>query len=190
MLPIWSEEFSVHHSIIDEQHQMLFDLAHKAYETTRNHTPTSEIKAMIAEFFEYMKIHFRDEERYMQAIDYPHLEEHKKIHRKIVEDMTTAVKNIRSADELKESIRAMSKRWLFTHILQEDMQIEKFRKEQMEKNSTKKEAIYIYTCSCENREHKLVESIHIFVSNSTQKIRCKECQQVIVFKGSRLSECE
>lgn len=188
MLPIWSEEFSVHHSIIDEQHQMLFDLAHKAYETTRNHTPASEIKAMIAEFFEYMKTHFRDEECYMQAIGYPHLEEHKKIHRKIVEDMTTAVKNIRSADELKESIRTMSKRWLFTHILQEDMQIEKFRKEQMEKNSTKKEAVY--TCSCENREHKLIESIHIFVSNSTQKIRCKECQQVIVFKGLRFAECE
>lgn len=188
MLPVWSEEFSVHHSIIDEQHQMLFDLAHKAYETTRNHTPPSEIKAMIAEFFAYMKTHFRDEERYMEAIGYPHLEEHKKTHRKIVEDMTMAVKNIRSADELKENIRVMSKRWLFTHILQEDMQIEKFRREQVGEGLTKKEVVYIYTCSCENHEHKLTESIHIFVSNSAQKIRCKECQQVIVFKNSRLDE--
>lgn len=186
MLPKWRDEFSVHHPIIDEQHKMLFELTRKAYETTRNHTPTSEIKEIIAEFFDYMRNHFRDEERYMQAIGYPYLEEHKKFHRRIVEDMTTVVKNIRSASELKESIMTMSKRWLFTHILQEDMRIEEFRREQIDKHSPQgKEAIYLYTCSCAGLEHKLTESIHIFVSNSTQKIRCKECQQAIVLRGKQ-----
>ena len=183
MLPSWSDEFSVHHEIIDEQHQMLFELAHKAYKIANSHTTRNEVKSIITEFFDYMKTHFKDEEQYMQAINYPRIEEHKKIHRKIVADMASMVKNIHSANELKDKIMVMAKDWLLVHILQEDMLIEKYRKESQAKNPAKEKAVsYIYTCACADKEHKLTESMHIFIKNSSQSIRCKECQQPITFK--------
>ena len=188
MLPSWSEKFSVHHEIIDQQHQILFDLAHKAYKIANSHTTRNEVKDMITQFFDYMKTHFKDEEQYMQAIGYPRLEEHRKIHRKIVADMAAMVKSIHSANELKDKIMIMAQDWLLTHILQEDMQIEKYRKEQLEKNAScevRDVKYYYYTCACPGKEHKLTESMHIFVSNSTHPINCKECHQRIHFKAQR-----
>ncbi|CAM3281616.1 hemerythrin family protein [Helicobacter labetoulli] len=185
MLPSWNEKFSVHHEIIDQQHQILFDLAHKAYKIANSHTTRNEVKDMITQFFDYMKTHFKDEEQYMQAIGYPRLEEHRKIHRKIVADMAVMVKSIHSANELKDKIMIMAQDWLLTHILQEDMQIEKYRKEAQSKNPTKQaQKFYLYVCACPGKEHKLTESMHIFVKNSTQSIRCKECQQSIKFQSA------
>ncbi|TLD81956.1 non-heme iron protein [Helicobacter sp. MIT 05-5293] len=183
MLPLWNDEFSVRHEIIDQQHQRLFELAHKAYKIANSHTTRNEVKGIITEFFDYMKTHFKDEEQYMQAIGYPKLEEHKRIHRALIADMASMVKNIHSANELKDKIMILAKDWLLVHILQEDMQIEKYRKESQAKNPTKEATkTFIYTCECPGKEHKLTESMHIFVKNSTQSIRCKECQQAIVFK--------
>ncbi|TLD81957.1 non-heme iron protein [Helicobacter sp. MIT 05-5293] len=185
MLPDWSDEFSVHHEIIDQQHQRLFELAHKAYRIANSPSSSNEIKAILVEFFEYMKTHFKDEEQYMHAIGYPRLEEHKKIHRTIVAEMAGMVKHVGSMDILKEMIATVAEDWLLVHILQEDMQIEKYRKEQMEKNATcevKEVKYYYYVCACPGKEHKLTESMHIFVSNSSHPIVCKECHQGIILK--------
>ena len=68
------------------------------------------------------------------------------------------------------------------------MQIEKYRKEQLEKNAScevRDVKHYYYTCACPGKEHKLTESMHIFVSNSTHPINCKECHQRIHFKAQR-----
>ncbi|WP_334085419.1 hemerythrin family protein [Helicobacter typhlonius] len=180
MLPEWSDKFSVHNEIIDEQHQRLFELAHRAYKVANRHTDREQIRGIIAEFFDYMKTHFRDEEQYMHAIGYSRLEEHKKIHRAIVADMASMVKNVRSTNEIKDQILIIAKDWLLTHILQEDMQIERFRKAHTK--STDK--IYTYICACPSREHKLTESMHIFIKSSARKVLCKECQQPIVPKDT------
>ncbi|TLD96614.1 non-heme iron protein [Helicobacter jaachi] len=188
MLPQWSGDFSVGHEIIDQQHQTLFNLAHKAYRIANSPSSPNEIKMILVEFFDYMKTHFKDEEQYMQAIGYPRLEEHRKIHRDIVAEMAGMVKNVHSVEVLKEMISTIAKDWLLTHILQEDMQIEKYRREQLETRATcevKEVQYYYYTCACPNKEHKLTESMHIFVSNSSQPINCKECHQRIHFKQKR-----
>ena len=180
MLPDWSDEFSVHHEIIDQQHQTLFVLAHKAYRVANSPSSANEVKTILTEFFDYMKTHFRDEEQYMQIIGYPRLEEHRKIHRKIVAEMADMVQHIGSIEVLKEMIATIAKDWLLTHILQEDMLIEKYRKESAKSSPSQK--FYIYTCACPGKEHKLTESMHLFVKNTAQNVRCKECQQDIVIK--------
>ena len=180
MFPEWSDKFSVHNEIIDQQHQTLFKLAHKAYKIANAHTTRNEVKSIITEFFDYMKTHFRDEEQYMQIIGYPRLEAHKKIHRALIADMASMVKNIHSANEIKDKILVIARDWLLTHILQEDMLIEKYRKESAKSSPSQK--FYIYTCACPGKEHKLTESMHLFVKNTAQNVRCKECQQDIVIK--------
>ncbi len=184
MLPEWSDDFSVHHQIIDEQHQKLFALAHRAYNIANNNKSlASDVKNILIEFFDYMKTHFKDEEEYMKAIGFPQLEEHKKIHRQIVNDMAGMVKNVHSVDVLKEMIATIAKDWLLTHILQEDMRIEKYRrKAQRNSPATQPQRFYIYTCACPGKEHKLTEAIHTFVKNSKSGIHCKECHCTIAFQ--------
>ncbi len=184
MLPEWSDDFSVHHQIIDEQHQKLFALAHRAYNIANNNKSlASDVKNILIEFFDYMKTHFKDEEEYMKAIGFPQLEEHKKIHRQIVNDMAGMVKNVHSVDVLKEMIATIAKDWLLTHILQEDMCYEKYREEQQ--NATCEVKYYYYTCACPGKEHKLTESTHLFIKNSSHPTNCQECHQPIQFKEQR-----
>ena len=186
MLPEWSDDFSVHHQIIDEQHQKLFALAHRAYKAANGHVAVNDIKNILIEFFDYMKTHFKDEEEYMKAIGFPQLEEHKKIHRQIVNDMAGMVKNVHSVDVLKEMIATIAKDWLLTHILQEDMRIEKYRrKAQRNSPATQPQRFYIYTCACPGKEHKLTESMHLFIKNSSHPTNCQECHQPIQFKEQR-----
>lgn len=188
MLPDWSDEFSVHHEIIDQQHQTLFVLAHKAYRVANSPSSANEVKTILTEFFNYMKTHFKDEEQYMQIIGYPRLEAHKKIHRALIADMASMVKNIHSANEIKDKILVIARDWLLTHILQEDMLIEKYRKEQIESGATcevKEVKYYYYTCGCPGKEHKLTESTHLFASRSSNPITCKGCHQQIRFKEQR-----
>ncbi len=184
MLPRWSDDFSVRHQIIDEQHQKLFALAHRAYNIANNNKSlASDVKNILIEFFDYMKTHFKDEEEYMKAIGFPQLEEHKKIHRQIVNDMAGMVKNVHSVDVLKEMIATIAKDWLLTHILQEDMCYEKYREEQQ--NATCEVKYYYYTCACPGKEHKLTESMHLFIKNSSHPTNCQECHQPIQFKEQR-----
>ena len=190
MLPDWSDKFSVHHEIIDQQHQKLFELAHRAFHIANSPTSSAkEIKGIITEFFEYMKTHFKDEEQYMAAIGYPRLEEHKKIHRTIVADMAGMVKHISSMEVIKEMISTVAEDWLLTHIMQEDMLIEKYRKEQVESGATcevKEVKYYYYICGCPGKEHKLTESMHLFATRSANPVTCKECHQQIKFKEERI----
>ncbi len=189
MLPEWSDKFSVHNEIIDEQHQRLFELAHKAYRIANSQSSAEEVKGILTEFFNYMKTHFKDEEQYMHTIGYPRLEEHRKIHRTIVADMAGMVKHVSSLEVIKEMISTIAKDWLLTHILQEDMLIEKYRKEQLESGATcevREVRYYYYTCACPGREHKLTESMHLFAERSSNPITCKECRQQIKFKETRV----
>lgn len=92
MLPKWDNSYSVHNAKIDEQHKKLFELAAKVEVVSDRSVSKNEVKELLAEFFNYMKDHFNDEEKYMQLIGYPNLEEHRKIHKEIIQTMINLIK--------------------------------------------------------------------------------------------------
>ncbi|EML8147107.1 hemerythrin domain-containing protein [Campylobacter jejuni] len=78
LIPTWNEKYSIHDTMIDIQHQKLFELAGKVEYLIDKPVYKDEIKNLLAEFFNYMKDHFYQEERYMELIKYPDIETHKK----------------------------------------------------------------------------------------------------------------
>ncbi|EIA78391.1 bacteriohemerythrin, partial [Campylobacter coli] len=62
MLPKWDSSFSVHNAKIDDQHKKLFELAAKVEIVSDRSVSKNEVKELLAEFFNYMKDHFNDEE--------------------------------------------------------------------------------------------------------------------------------
>lgn len=83
---------------------------------------------VLRELLEYTKEHFKDEEEYMQSISFPRLEAHRAIHQDIIRDMVSAVTRVQNLNDLKDEIAKIAKNWLLVHIIKEDMQIEKFRR--------------------------------------------------------------
>lgn len=126
MIPVWNDKYSIGSPKIDEQHKKLFDLAGKAFVYANKNISKEQMKVILAEFFDYMKYHFDDEEKYMKQIGYPLLEKHSKIHKSIVADMTNLITKIGNLNDLKEGLLVVAKNWLLEHILQNDMLIEKW----------------------------------------------------------------
>lgn len=131
VLPKWSKEYSVHNFMIDEQHKKLFELANIADNMIGRQTDPLKIKRVLIALFDYMKTHFRDEEAYMESIQFPSLEIHKEHHRVIVSEMTSLIKNIKY--DFKQQLAIITEQWLVRHILQEDMRIGEYQQEMLEK---------------------------------------------------------
>ena len=128
MIIEWSERFSLNHELLDVQHQELFELANAAQRLDPNNANKAELGRLFKEFYDYMGKHFKEEEAYMQSIDYPLYEKHKKFHESIIEGMTKILKEKKGVVELQKSIQMIAKKWLAEHILENDLQIEKWRK--------------------------------------------------------------
>ncbi|AHJ13862.1 bacteriohemerythrin [Sulfurospirillum multivorans] len=124
----WNEKFSLHHALLDKQHQELFDLANAVQALDPDKTDKAELGKLFKEFFDYMAKHFKEEEAYMQSLEYPLLEKHKKFHESIIEGMTKILKEKKGIEDLQKSMKMIAKKWLVEHILENDLKIEKWRK--------------------------------------------------------------
>lgn len=124
----WDERFSLNHALLDLQHQELFELANAAQRLDPDNANKAELSKLFKEFYDYMAKHFKEEEAYMQSLDYPLLEKHKKFHESIIEGMTKILQEKKGVVELQKSIQMIAKKWLVEHILENDLKIEKWRK--------------------------------------------------------------
>ncbi len=131
MLPQWNSNFSVNHSIIDEQHKRLFKLASQVYTLDANAATKHRISLLMREFYDYMKSHFKDEEEYMKTIGYPKLDEHKRQHEEIVESLNKTIKEASSFKQIRISLKEIVKKWLVEHILKHDLEYERWRKKEI-----------------------------------------------------------
>ncbi|TKX30316.1 hemerythrin family non-heme iron protein [Campylobacter sp. MIT 12-5580] len=195
MLPRWDNSYSVYNAKVDEQHKKLFELAAEVERISDRPVSKAEVKDLLAGFFNYMKEHFHDEEKYMQTIGFPDLEPHKKIHKDIIQMMIDLIKDIRSTNDLKEKLYVAAKKWLLEHILFEDMKVAEYRKSLLssedgsdvsfeandEDDSDTQVHSYFYTCACEGKIHDVPFSIHQKIQKNKKKFNCKTCKQAIKF---------
>ena len=193
MLPKWDKTFSVHNAKIDEQHKKLFELAGKVEYLIDKPVYKDEIKNLLAEFFNYMKDHFYEEERYMELIKCPDIETHKKIHKHIIQSMIELIKNIKSTNDLKEKLYLAVKKWLLEHILYEDMKVEQYRRSSLASEDDKEvsfeeegdeeleNAVYLYICKCSGAIHDVPFGIHEKIKLQGKKFKCKKCREALEF---------
>jgi len=123
----WHEAYSLNHPVLDAQHKKLFSLANRVEALDSKTTTKQEISELIKEFFNYMREHFKDEEAYMQSIDYPHMNEHRILHEKIILNMTSLLQEIKSIEVLQTRMKIVSHEWLVGHILEHDLAIKRWQ---------------------------------------------------------------
>ena len=61
----WENAYSVGIKDIDKQHKKLFELVNKLYDLNDNANIKEEIRDILYAFSDYTKVHFKDEEDYM-----------------------------------------------------------------------------------------------------------------------------
>lgn len=77
----WSSELSLNNEDIDAQHQKLFALTNELIDQSDAHAHSEIVNETLYELLKYIDVHFTDEEELLEKINYPKLDEHKKLHR-------------------------------------------------------------------------------------------------------------
>ena len=110
---------------IDAEHRRLFEIVKEANEVLHNdfiHDKYDQIINILENLVEYTKVHFADEEAYMESINYDGLEAQKKAHAMFIEKVENI--NLEEVDENQDEylggLLNFLLDWLVNHILKMD----------------------------------------------------------------------
>ncbi|KAF5048699.1 Bacteriohemerythrin [bioreactor metagenome] len=131
MALLWTKNLEVGVDLIDQQHKKWFEKADQLFEAGKSGKSKEYIVKMFDFLDEYTRTHFKDEERYMQSINYPELSAQKQMH----EGFIKKLKELRSEyekDGVNLTVILNSNQfildWLTKHISQADKKIGEFAK--------------------------------------------------------------
>lgn len=127
----WTQNLSVGVNTIDDQHKMWFQKAEALFEAGKNNQAKEYIGELLNFLDDYTKKHFADEERYMQRIHYPKIEEQKKAHSTFIAELAKLRNNYNaSGGNILVILNAnqMVVDWLTKHISNMDKQIGEYAK--------------------------------------------------------------
>lgn len=124
-IPVFTEEYKTGIELVDAEHKVLFDIIAKIHATIEAellHDKYDEIMKIIDELRDYTKVHFADEEAYMESIDYDGLEKQKLLHQNFIDKMMEL--DYDHIDDNQDAylydFLGFLQNWLVNHILKVD----------------------------------------------------------------------
>ena len=125
----WDSSYDVKIEIVDKQHRHLVALMNELYNACLGEKGALEQKFrdVMKELVDYVLVHFKDEERIMEAINYPKLKEHQQKHQDFVKTMLGSVNAYTSGKQfVPNTFVRFLRDWLFNHILIEDKELSRY----------------------------------------------------------------
>ena len=118
----WDKAYCLGHEKIDKEHKRLFEIA---LDINKYANDSKMIMKMIKELIKYTKIHFINEENFMKSISYKNIKEHKKLHKKLVEKLSSIINdiNFKPLNEIVHRLTKLVNKDIIHHILVEDKKV-------------------------------------------------------------------
>ena len=119
----WDSKYDVGIEAVDKQHRHLVDLMNDLYDACLGEKweLDQKFKDVMKELVDYVMVHFKDEEKIMEAIKYLNLKEHKQTHEGFIKEMLSSVSAYTNGKQLvPNSFVRFLRDWLFNHILIDD----------------------------------------------------------------------
>lgn len=123
----WSEALSIGHNEIDADHQDIFEIANRLQEEMQGEEPEHSIVGeVLVELIEHTGGHFQREEALMEAIRFPHLEQHRLEHKLLMEKVNTLHRRFMDGrGDVVAEVYEFLRRAMVPHILRSDMELGK-----------------------------------------------------------------
>ena len=114
----WDVSLDVGVEEMNHQHQILISLMDALYQRNTAGAPKSELVQSAQELVDYVIKHFKDEESYMQSIDFKYLEAHRRLHNTLLSDLAKFVENFKnsSMETIDKQFMMFLNLWISTHI--------------------------------------------------------------------------
>ncbi|MFY4726626.1 hemerythrin family protein [Campylobacter jejuni] len=198
----WSKDFSIKNIQLDKQHELIFeiaeianDLALKIQDNDVQHK--NDLKQILTKLFQYIKIHFKDEEKFMESIDFPLIEEHRKSHQILLKKTKELLEHSSDIVKMSQELSTLTKDWILNHFAIEDLWISNFTQKALHlqeihynleqyiklksiKQDLKTEKTYDYICNCYLRTHAVPQTIHEELVSKENTLKCEKCGQILV----------
>ncbi|HEF3809863.1 hemerythrin family protein [Campylobacter jejuni] len=198
----WSRDFSIKNMQLDKQHELIFeianlanDLALKIQDNDVQHK--NDLKQILTKLLQYVKIHFKDEEKFMESIDFPLIEEHRKSHQILLKKTKELLEHSNDIVKLSLELSTLTKDWILDHFAIEDLWIANFTKKALHlqeihynleqyiklksiRQDLKAEKTYDYICNCYLRTHAVPQTIHEELVSKENTLKCEKCGQILV----------
>ena len=121
----WSDDYLIGIEMVDEQHKKWIEIYNEAHDRMMDDGLTVNKrdigKDALKKMIEYGKFHFSFEEKFMEKIGFPEIEDHKKIHENFVQKLDSLALQLRQGIYvLNSEIIKLIENWLVDHILNED----------------------------------------------------------------------
>lgn len=107
---------SVKVAAMDAQHEILIDKMNALHAANARHAPRPELTTLLADLTAYTRRHFSEEETYLTKVGYAGLEQHKGIHKQLLDRMGQHVADFEKAGTLGDAFFAFLSFWLSAHI--------------------------------------------------------------------------
>lgn len=131
---VWTNNLSVNHPKIDAQHRHLFDLINELAGEKAEKDP-EEYARLLSCLTDYFRIHFFEEEAYMEQYGYPDLEKHKVEHvRFIYRICMFNVGYLSSIPTDAKLVHLFTRHWVVAHVMKLDMEYRDFIAEKLRNN--------------------------------------------------------
>jgi hemerythrin-like metal-binding protein len=113
----WTEDLSVGHRGLDDQHKKLIDLINAYHDALERRAVRAELVRAFQDIADFAVRHFRDEESQMEKAGYPMLQRHKGIHQQLLDRVGQLQKQLTEAvTGVELQIQYFLKNWLTAHI--------------------------------------------------------------------------
>lgn len=119
----WDDSMSVGDASLDQDHKVLIGLLNDYVQATDDAEGLFVTDVIFGALADYIDYHFAREEDLMAAAGYPHLAEHKAVHRAMTAEFVELRDRqlLSGSNQMEGAIKDFLKRWLTDHILKTDM---------------------------------------------------------------------
>lgn len=122
----WTDILNIGVSGIDDQHKKLISLSNSLIQAMTIGKGNEVLAPFFDELKAYTVYHFEDEEKYMESIEFPHLEAHRKAHTYLVGKVTELRAELIEGNVTPSQALDFINDWIVTHIMDMDAQIGEF----------------------------------------------------------------
>ena len=117
----WNSSYEFGIDDIDNQHRKLVRILNSLWDAYDSGSDRETIGNIIDELVFYTKIHFNNEEKYMEEIEYGGLKDHRVIHRDLTSQVFKIQEDFKAGKaHVDGQLLDFLKNWLSNHILVED----------------------------------------------------------------------
>lgn len=117
----WSDSYSVNSPAMDSQHKQLVIMINNLHDAMKDGKGKDVLGPTLDGLIEYARVHFTDEEKLMEKVNFSELPAHKLEHEAFIKTAFKLQSDFRS-DKVVMSFTVMEflKDWLVNHILKND----------------------------------------------------------------------